>query len=187
MAIGRSVIHVSWSTPTVPRDELPIIGYNIQYQVRHVRDTLNTLMFQSSPAELTGLLPGAEYRVLVASVNALGTGEYCCNEMSSSIYVRTPNGKWCYCETALVVLAEVAHLWRVSTAMASFHCYGALLTAFPQQHFYDGASTIVILVIIMMLGQCMLPVIDFNNGESNEYTRLSLMECIAWLCWVSQQ
>ena len=124
MAIGRSAIHVSWSAPTVPRDELPIIGYSIQYQVRHVRDTLKTLMFQSSPAELTGLLPGAEYRVLMASVNALGTGEYCCNEMSSSIYVRTPNGKCCYCETALVVLAEVAHLWqasllwRASTAMA---------------------------------------------------------------------
>ena len=84
----------------MPNDELPITGYIVQYKVRREKDSIKTLMFQSSPAEVTGLLPGTEYRVLVASVNALGTGKYCCNEMSSSIYVRTPNGKWCDCETS---------------------------------------------------------------------------------------
>ncbi len=91
MAIGRSVIQVSWSAPTVPSGELPITEYSIQYKVRKVANTFKTLMVQSSPAEVTGLLPGTEYRVLVASVNALGTGEYCCN--GKSIYVRTLNGK----------------------------------------------------------------------------------------------
>ena len=100
MAISRSVIHVSWIVPTIPSGELPITGYSIQYKVRREKDSIKTLMFQSSPAEVTGLLPGMEYRVFVASVNALGTGEYCCNERSSSIYVRTPYGKWCDCETS---------------------------------------------------------------------------------------
>ena len=31
-----------------------------------------------SPAEVTGLLPGTEYRVYVASVNTIGTGQYWC-------------------------------------------------------------------------------------------------------------
>ena len=91
MAIGRSVIQVSWSAPTVPSGELPITEYSIQYKVRKVAENFKTLVVQSSPAEVTGLLPGTEYRVLVASVNALGTGEYCCN--GKSIYVRTLNGK----------------------------------------------------------------------------------------------
>ena len=91
MAISGSVIRVSWSAPTVPNSELPITGYSVQYKVRHEKDNIETLMVQSSPAEVTGLLP--EYRVFVASINALGAGEYCCNEMSSSIYVRASNGK----------------------------------------------------------------------------------------------
>ena len=32
------------------------------------------LSAMQSPAEVTGLLPGTEYRVYVASVNAIGTG-----------------------------------------------------------------------------------------------------------------
>lgn len=36
-----------------------------------------------------------------------------------------------------------------------FYCYGAPMTVFPLQRFNDGASTIVILMILM-LGQCML-------------------------------
>ena len=92
MAISRSVIRVSWSPPNVPNGELPITGYSVQYKVRREKDSVKTQMVQSSPAEVTGLLPGTEYQVFVASVNALGTGDYCCNEMSSSIYVRTPNG-----------------------------------------------------------------------------------------------
>ena len=36
-----------------------------------------------------------------------------------------------------------------------FYCYGAPMTVFPLQRFYNGASTIVILMLLM-LGQCML-------------------------------
>ena len=41
---------------------------------------------------------------------------------------------------------------------ARFHYYGTALTTFPHWHFYDGASTITILIAtyIMMRGQCML-------------------------------
>ena len=39
-----------------------------------------------------------------------------------------------------------------------------------RQYFYDGASTITILVYVMMLGQCMLPVIASDNSECNDYT-----------------
>ena len=74
----------------MPRGELPITGYSIWYKVRGVTDNDSTLMFESSPAEVTGLVPGTEYQVFVASVNAIGTGEYCCK--SSAIYVRTPKG-----------------------------------------------------------------------------------------------
>ena len=91
MAIGRSVIQVSWSAPNVPSGELPITEYSIQYKVRKVAENFKTLVVQSSPAGVTGLFPGMEYRVLVASVNALGTGEYCCS--GRRIYVRTLNGK----------------------------------------------------------------------------------------------
>ena len=93
MAIGRSVIELSWSALTVPSGELPILGYKIKYKARNVAETFKTLIVQSLPAEVTGLLPGTEYRVLVASVNALGAGQYCCNGRSMSIYVRTLNGK----------------------------------------------------------------------------------------------
>ena len=79
MAINTSVIQVSWIAPSIPSGELPITGFSIQYKVRREKDSIKTLMVQSSPAEVTGLLPGMKYRVFVASVNALGTGEYCCN------------------------------------------------------------------------------------------------------------
>ena len=100
MAISRSVIRVSWSAPALPNSELPITAYRVQYKVSDEKDNIKTLMVQSSPAEVPGLLPGTEYRVLVASVNALGTGKYCCNGRSSIIYTWTLNGKWCDCETS---------------------------------------------------------------------------------------
>ena len=100
MAISGSAIRVSWSVPTVLNGELPVTGYSIRYKVRREKDNIKSLMVQSSPAEVTGLLPGTEYQVFVASVNALGTGEYCCNGRSLSIYVRTSYGKWCDCETS---------------------------------------------------------------------------------------
>ena len=91
MAVNRSgVIQVSWSAPTVPSGELPITGYSIRRKVRRVNDNVTVLMAQSSPAEVNGLLPGTEYRVSVASVNALGTGKYCCK--TSAIFVSTHEG-----------------------------------------------------------------------------------------------
>ena len=88
----RGVIRVSWTAPTVPSGELPIIGYSIQYKVGMTASNIKTLMVQSSPAEVTGLLPGTDYRVFVASVNALGIGEYCCNT-STTVHVRTHKGQ----------------------------------------------------------------------------------------------
>ena len=88
----RGVIRVTWTAPTVPSGELPITGYSIQYKVGISTNNIKTLMFQSSPAEVTGLLPGTEYRVFVASVNALGTGQYCCNT-STTVHVRTNEGQ----------------------------------------------------------------------------------------------
>ena len=74
----------------MPSGELPITGYSIRYKVRGVNGNVMALMTQASPAEVTGLLPGTEYQVFVASVNALGTGEYCCK--TSKIFVSTHEG-----------------------------------------------------------------------------------------------
>ena len=91
--VDRSdVIKVTWTAPTVPSGELPITGYSIQCKVEMIANNIKTLVVQSSPAEVTGLLPGMEYRVFVASVNALGTGEYCCNT-STTVHVRTHKGQ----------------------------------------------------------------------------------------------
>lgn len=88
MAVNKSgAIEVSWIAPIVPSGELPIIGYSIH--VRVANDTVRTLMTQSSPAEVIDLLPGTDYQVFVASVNALGTGVHCCR---SGIFVRTHKG-----------------------------------------------------------------------------------------------
>ena len=54
-----------------------------------------------------------------------------------------------------VKLAELPLLWH--------SIYGV-----PAAAFYDGSSTVVILVIVM--GQCMLPDRASDNGESNDYT-----------------
>ena len=91
MAVNRSgVIQVSWSAPTVTIGELNITGYSIQCKVKGVNDNVTTLMTQSSPAEVTGLLPGTDYQVFVASVNALGTGVYCCK--TNKIFARIHEG-----------------------------------------------------------------------------------------------
>ena len=81
----HGVIRVSWSAPTVRSGELPITGYSIQYEVGSIRYRNKALLVQSSPAEVTGLLPGTEYKVFVASVNALGTGDYCCRTTTASV------------------------------------------------------------------------------------------------------
>ena len=88
----RSVISMSWNAPDVPTEELPITGYKIRYHSTdsdvsgsQVQDVMQ------SPAEVTGLLPGIEYRVYVASINAIGIGQYCCK--GTAVIVRTHNGR----------------------------------------------------------------------------------------------
>ena len=94
----------------------------------------------------------------------------------------------CMCFHIMCIICMHFHMCIIYTSRgsppsASFHRFGALLTTFLWQQFYDGPSTITILVDIMMLGQCMLPVI-----LKWWMTILSLMECIASdYQWVSQQ
>ena len=92
-AVNRSgVITVSWTAPVVPTGELPITGYSIRYHTRGSGVSGYQYMNATqSPAEVTGLLPGTEYQVYVASVSAIGTGLYCC--MGTPSYVTTYNGK----------------------------------------------------------------------------------------------
>ena len=89
----RGVIKVSWNAPNVSVEELPITSYSIRYHIRGsgVSGYQNKSAVQS-PAEVTGLLPGTEYRVYVASINAIGTGQYCC--VGTPRYVTTYNGKF---------------------------------------------------------------------------------------------
>ena len=89
----RGVIRVSWTAPTVPSGELPIIGYIIRYKV-HPSDSLNfkyTSVMSKSETEVTGLNPGTVYRVYVASYNAIGPGSYCCE--GTPVLVTAYNGK----------------------------------------------------------------------------------------------
>ena len=90
IAVNRvGIIRVSWSAPTVSSGELPITGYSIQYKVQSITDH-DTLMVPASPADVTGLHPGTMYQVFVASVNAIGIGEYCCR--ATAVHVRTYKG-----------------------------------------------------------------------------------------------
>ena len=81
-------IKMSWTAPVVPIGELPITGYSIRYHIRGSGVSGYQYMNATqSPANVTGLLPGTEYRVYVASVNAIGIGGYCC--LGTSLIVRT--------------------------------------------------------------------------------------------------
>ena len=96
--VNRSgVIRMSWAAPVVPTGELPITTYGIRYQIKGSGVSGYQYMSATqSPAEVTGLHPGTEYRVFVASFNALGRGGYCC--LGNSLIVRTYIGKYnTYC------------------------------------------------------------------------------------------
>ena len=64
-------------------------------------------------------------------------------------------------------LANAMNVWAYLTTQEFSFYFGELpllyawrsAGKFSRRHFYDGASIISILVVIMMLGQCMLPVI----------------------------
>ena len=91
--VGRSgVISVSWTAPLVSNDDLPITSYSIRYHINGSSVSGYQYMNATqSPAEVTGLLPGTEYRVYVAAVNAIGLRGYCCE--GNPLTVRTHNGK----------------------------------------------------------------------------------------------
>ena len=90
--VGRGVIRVSWTAPTVPRGELPITGYSIRYKVQNSNVFKYWAGTSNSETEITGLNPGTVYRVYVAGVSAIGPGSYCCEE--TPVLVTTYNGKW---------------------------------------------------------------------------------------------
>ena len=78
VANRTGVIALSWNTPSVRVEELPITGYSILYHVNGNTIRNFTLMTQSSPVEITGLDPGTTYQVYIASVSVIGIGKYCC-------------------------------------------------------------------------------------------------------------
>lgn len=84
------VIRVSWSAPNVSSEELAILEYSIGYHVRGTTNNNSVLTAQSPVLDLTGLEPGIEYQVFVASVNAIGIGKYCCTR--NKVYVRPHGG-----------------------------------------------------------------------------------------------
>ena len=86
------VVSVSWTAPVVPTRDLPITGYSIRYHIRGSGVSGYQYMSATqSPANVTGLSLLTEFQVYVASVNAIGTGLYCCVGIPS--YVTTYNGK----------------------------------------------------------------------------------------------
>ena len=92
--VDRSgLIGVSWTAPDVSNNELPITGYSIWYHINGSGVSRYQYMNATqSPAEVTGLLPGTEYRVYVASVNVIGTRGYCCT--GTPLIVETHDGKF---------------------------------------------------------------------------------------------
>ena len=92
----RGVIRVSWTAPTVPREdlELPVTGYIIRYKVQNSNMFKYWAVMSNSETEVTctGLNPGTVYRVYVAGVSAIGPGSYCCE--GTPVLVTTQNGKF---------------------------------------------------------------------------------------------
>ena len=88
----RGVIRVSWTAPTVPRGELPIIGYSIRYKEQNSNSFKHTSVYSTYVAVMiAGLNPGTVYRVYVAGVSEIGPGPFCCE--GTPVRVRTYNGK----------------------------------------------------------------------------------------------
>ena len=60
---------------------------------------------------------------------------------------------------------------RGSPHSASFHCYGAPSTTFTWQRFYNGASTPMILVIMMWESACFQTEVVLTVVNPNDQTR----------------
>ena len=84
------VVTLSWNASVVREGQLPITGYSILYRVYDSNSKNMTHMTQSSPVNLTGLDPGTTYQVYVASVSAIGIGNYCCTR--TKVYFRPHDG-----------------------------------------------------------------------------------------------
>ena len=73
---------------------------------------------------------------------------------------------------------SIIYTSRGSPPSASYHYYGHNINDIPTLAFYDGASTITILVHIIMLGQCLLLVIA--SDMVNRMPTPGMMECKAF-------
>ena len=90
------------------------------------------------------------------------------SEANNRVLFEIPRYLYIYIYIIIIIIITS----RDSPPSASFHCYGAPLTTFPQRYFSDDATTITILVYLTMLGQCMLPAtIAYDNGECKDYTQ----------------
>lgn len=69
-------------------------GYSIRYKQRNDNASKYTsVRVNATSAEVTGLVPGTQYQVQVASVNQLGVGRYCCQEEGAEVFVKSYIGK----------------------------------------------------------------------------------------------
>ena len=76
----------------MPSGELPITGYSIRYKERGENPFSFVNDITATTAEVTGLKSGQQYRVYVASINALGIGDYCCEGSGNQLFVTTYRG-----------------------------------------------------------------------------------------------
>ena len=73
---------------------VPITGYYIQYRIRGTA-SYDIKLSQPQPTEatITGLRLGTTYQVRLATLTAIGIGNYCCSQSGSQVFARTRDGK----------------------------------------------------------------------------------------------
>ena len=88
-SLGQVGIRVSWTAPTLPTG-LPITGYSIQYKIRGSGLTYVTVTVEdgTTQRDITGLQNSTQYRIRVATITSLGTGQYCCDN-PNQVFVTT--------------------------------------------------------------------------------------------------
>ena len=91
MAANRTgVVILFWNVPVMRSGELPITGYSILYHIKAGTKNLTHMTNSITQIELTGLDPGTDYQVFVASVSAIGVGAYCCTKQK--VFIQPHNG-----------------------------------------------------------------------------------------------